>query len=98
MPPHAGHQLLIDFAKHYVDELTVLVCSLPNDPIPGTLRYDWVRQLYPDCRVVHVSDDLPQRPEDDPAFYPVWQALVRREMPRGLDVFVSSETYSSAFA
>ena len=98
MPPHRGHQFLIDFARGYVDELVVLVCSLPDDPIPGALRYDWMRRLYPDCRVVHVTDDLPQAPEDDPGFYAVWKALVEREAPRGLDVFISSETYGEAFA
>ena len=98
MPLHRGHQFLFDFARRYVDELTILVCSLDDDPMPGALRYDWVRRSNPDCRVVHVTDELPQTPDDDPQFYQIWKALVERETPRGLDVFFSSETYGSPFA
>ena len=28
MPPHAGHQYLIDFAREFVEELTVQVCAI----------------------------------------------------------------------
>ena len=51
MPPHAGHVALIDAARRLVDELTILVCSLPDDPIDGQLRFDWMKALFPDCRV-----------------------------------------------
>ena len=36
MPPHLGHQYLVDFARNYVDELNVLVCSLKSEPIPDS--------------------------------------------------------------
>jgi len=38
MPPHAGHVTLIQSARALVDELTILLCSLPDDPILGETR------------------------------------------------------------
>ena len=38
MPPHAGHVTLIRSARALVDELTILLCSLPGDPIDGEQR------------------------------------------------------------
>ena len=35
MPLHAGHRYLIETARAQVENLTVLVCSLENEPIPG---------------------------------------------------------------
>ena len=35
MPPHAGHQHLVQFAHNFAARLTVLVCSLEREPIPG---------------------------------------------------------------
>ena len=55
MPPHAGHIALIHAARALVDELTVLVCWLPGDPIAGETRLAWMRELAPDCRVIGVE-------------------------------------------
>ncbi|MDP6708296.1 MAG: AAA family ATPase, partial [Alphaproteobacteria bacterium] len=93
MPPHTGHQHLIDFARSYADRVTVLVCSLADDPIPGALRHRWVQELHPDCRVVHVTDVVPQAPEEDPAFWPIWRELIHRHEPRGVDLVFTSEAY-----
>jgi NadR type nicotinamide-nucleotide adenylyltransferase len=98
MPPHLGHCYLVDFARAYVDEVTVLVCSIAREPIPGVLRYDWTRRLFPDCRVLHVTDEVPQAPEEHPDFWPIWRDLLRREEPRGFDVFFSSEAYGDTVA
>ena len=59
MPPHAGHQMLIDSARAMVDDLTILVCWLPDDPVPGPQRLAWMRELFPDCRVVGHDGVLP---------------------------------------
>jgi HTH-type transcriptional regulator, transcriptional repressor of NAD biosynthesis genes len=52
MPPHAGHVLLCATARRLVDRLTILVCWLPDDPVPGPVRLAWMRALFPDCRVI----------------------------------------------
>lgn len=80
MPPTLGHQYLIDFGRHYVDELLVMVCTLEREPIPGALRHGWVQEMFPQAnvRIVHVSDDLPQEPADHPDFWDIWRGVVRR--------------------
>lgn len=99
MPPHAGHVYLCDFARAYVEELTVLVCSLPDDPIPGALRFRWMQELFPSARVLHCEEILPQLPEDDPEnFWPVWRDVVKRHHPEPVDVVFASEPYGLRLA
>jgi len=47
MPLHKGHQHLIDTARLHSQLVTILVCSLSSEPIPGELRYKWMKQSYP---------------------------------------------------
>ncbi len=99
MPPHAGHVYLCDFARAYVGELTILVCSLPDDPIPGALRFAWMRELFPSARVVHCEEALPQLPEDDPEnFWPIWRDVIRRYHPEPIDVVFAAEAYGKRLA
>lgn len=99
MPPHAGHVYLCDFGRAYVEELTILVCSLPDDPIPGRLRFQWMQELFPAARVVHCEEILPQLPEDDPQnFWPIWREVVRRHHPEPVDVVFASEPYGQRLA
>lgn len=98
MPPHRGHCYLADFARHYCDELTILVCTLEREPIDGALRYQWMRRMFPDCNVVHVTDDLPQTPDEHPDFWPIWRDVVRRAMPEGTDLVFASEDYGFQLA
>lgn len=97
LPYHAGHAHLIQTARAAVDSLTVLVCSIAVEPIPGGLRYQWVRNSHPDCRVVHVSEEVPQAPEDDAAFWPIWTDLITRYAGR-VDVVFTSEAYGDELA
>jgi HTH-type transcriptional repressor of NAD biosynthesis genes len=98
MPPHDGHRLLIDFARRFVDDLTVLVCSLPDDPIAGSLRHRWMRELFPDCRVCHETALLPQTPADHPEFWSLWVSAIRRHLPSGPDFVFASEAYGARLA
>jgi HTH-type transcriptional repressor of NAD biosynthesis genes len=97
LPYHAGHAHLIRSARAGVDALTVLVCSIAREPIPGGHRYQWVRAAHPDCRVVHVSEEVPQAPADDPAFWPIWTDLIRR-YDGDVDVVFTSEDYGNDLA
>ena len=100
MPPTRGHQFLIEFARQYVERLTVLVCSLKRDPIPGELRYRWVREMFPqaEVRVVHETRELPQEPKDHPDFWNIWKGVIGDAAPEGVDYFFASEAYGQKTA
>jgi len=93
LPPHRGHQYLVDFARGYCERLTILVCTREGDSVPGELRYRWMRELFPDQDVVHLTEDLPQEPAGHPDFWPIWQAVCRRYSPQPIDVVFASEDY-----
>jgi HTH-type transcriptional repressor of NAD biosynthesis genes len=97
MPIHAGHQHLIDTGRASVDQLTVLVCSHAWEPIPGELRYNWVKEMNPDVNVVWVSEELPSQPEQDPDFWNIWRRAIFKYAPRPEALF-SSEDYGNRLA
>lgn len=98
MPPHAGHVLLCETARRLVDELTILVCWLPDDPIPGPLRLAWMRALFPDCRVIGHDAVVPQAPEEHPDFWPIWREIVKAAHPEPIDLVFASEPYGERLA
>ena len=98
LPPHAGHLHLVETARAAVDRLTVLVCSLAREPIAGTLRHAWMRELCPSAHVVHVDEELPQEPAESADFWPRWIAAIRRHVPRGPDLVFTSEAYGDELA
>jgi len=91
MPPHAGHQFLCDFARASCEQLTILVCSLPTDALPSAERAAWMRELYPDCRVVWCDEVVPQAPADHPGFWPIWRDLIARRVGPVEAVFASED-------
>jgi NadR type nicotinamide-nucleotide adenylyltransferase len=97
LPYHAGHAHLIRTARAAVDELTVLVCSIDREPIDGKVRHAWVAGAHPECRVVHVAEEVPQAPEDHPDFWVIWIDLVRR-YAGAVDVVFTSEAYGDELA
>lgn len=98
MPLHGGHQLLIETARAMTDRLTILVCWLPGDPIPGEQRLQWVRDLYPDCTVVGHGAVVPQEPADDPDFWTIWTDIVRTAHPDPIGMIFASEPYGEELA
>ena len=98
LPPHEGHRFLCDFARAYCDELTILVCTLDREPIPGDLRYGWMREMFPDCRVLHLAEDVPQEPAEHTDFWEIWRGIVRRFHPEPVDFVFASEDYGHRLA
>jgi HTH-type transcriptional repressor of NAD biosynthesis genes len=98
MPPHSGHQLLCETARALVDELTILVCWLPGDPIAGPLRHRWMRELFPDCRVLGHDAEVPQYPEEHPDFWRIWRDIVVAAHPDPIDIVFASEPYGARLA
>ncbi len=82
MPPHKGHEYLCEFARNFCDELTIAVCSMPDEPIPGKLRYEWMKKLFPTCNVFWTDEVLPQEPRggDDAEFWRIWADVIRQAM------------------
>ena len=98
LPPHAGHQALVHFGMNFVDRLHVLVCSIQREPIPGQLRYAWMRELFPEANVVHIDRELPQEPKDHPQFWDIWREVVREAVGESIDYVFASEEYGRRLA
>lgn len=98
MPPHAGHLLLCDTAQHECARVTILVCWLPDDPVPGPLRLAWMRSLYPRCRVVGHDAVVPQTPDEHPDFWRIWRGIVRDAHPEPIARVYASEPYGERLA
>jgi NadR type nicotinamide-nucleotide adenylyltransferase len=98
MPPHAGHMRLCETAAGIVDQLTILVCWLPGDPIAGPLRLEWMRELFPGARVIGHDAVVPQAPEEHPGFWPIWRAIVTSAHPEPIDLVFAGEDYGVRLA
>ncbi len=98
MPPHNGHRYLIDFGRHVADELTVFLCSLPRDPIPGELRLRWMQELFPSVHLVHITEENPNANKAQPGAFKIWADAIARNMPHGVDYVFASEHYGRALA
>jgi NadR type nicotinamide-nucleotide adenylyltransferase len=98
LPPHLGHVYLVEFASRYVEQLTVVVCSLQREPIPGAVRFHWMRELFPFDNVVHLTDELPQEPGEHPDFWALWKASLERILPCRPDFVFASEGYGAKLA
>lgn len=93
MPPHNGHLYLIDFARHMVDRLYILVCTLSHEPIPGDLRYRWVRELAPTCETIHITEEIPEARRGASGATAIWARTVRDAVPAEISHVFASEDY-----
>ena len=98
LPPHRGHVHLIETARRLVDRLTVLVCSLRRETIPGERRVAWLREMFPSVDVRHHADENPSESAEHPRFWEIWTASIRRLVPSGPDLVFSSEDYGPELA
>lgn len=78
--------------------MTVAVCSLERESIPGTLRAAWLRELVPEAQVVHVTDENPQYPHEHERFWEIWTETLRRACPRLPRYLYTSEDYGDVLA
>ena len=98
MPPHRGHVHLIKSARPHARRLTILVCTQEGEPIPGELRYRWMRELFPEDNVLHLTDPNPAEPHEHPDFWKLWKKSIRRLVPRTPDMVFTSESYGDELA
>jgi len=98
MPPHTGHAYLVEVARRLCDDLTIVVGTLAREPIPGELRAAWMRAIFPDLRVVHLTDENPQDPSEHADFWDIWRASLLRVLPRPPDIVFTSDPYGARLA
>lgn len=100
-PPHKGHLYLIDTAISKCDTVYVLCCSIKSEKINGLLRWAWLTKIYKNnknVKVVHVTDENPQYPEEHEQFWAIWHKTVYENVSKDLDVIFTSEDYGEPFA
>lgn len=103
LPLHLGHEHLINTAITNCDHLTIAVCTLSREPIPGNLRFNWMKQRYAKeiiegrVNVVHLKEEwMPQDPSDcysKEIFYATWAAVLKTLAKEDIDVIFTSEDY-----
>lgn len=98
MPPHAGHQYLIEFARSYTGDLTVFVCTLAHEPIPGELRFAWMSRLFPHVRLIHVTEEIPQASRSEEGAYAIWAEAIRTRLEADPRYVFASEEYGRDLA
>ena len=98
MPPHVGHRYLISFALRFGTPLYVLVCTLDDEPIPGELRYRWVKEMVPDAEVIHVTERMPGAARGEPGAVALWADAVRSRVKEPITRVFASESYGADLA
>jgi NadR type nicotinamide-nucleotide adenylyltransferase len=98
MPPHTGHQYLIEFARAYTEEVTVFVCTLSTEPIAGDLRFAWMTRLFPDVHLVHVTEEIPQASRSQAGAYSIWAQAIRDRLHADPRYVFASEAYGADLA
>jgi NadR type nicotinamide-nucleotide adenylyltransferase len=92
LPPHRGHQLLIDTATDCSTHVTVIVCERDSDEILGEQRAGWLREMHPSAQVRVVEDRY------DPDDSRVWAENTLRWLGRPPDAVFTSEDYGERYA
>ena len=98
MPLHKGHELLLAFANHFVDTLYVVVDNLPDAPISGALRCQWIKESFPDVTVYYIPSPNPQHPDEHPDFWNIWKRSLLALLPEHPDYLFASDDYGLALA
>lgn len=100
LPFHDGHRHLVETAIEHSDIVELLVCTIKSEPIPGYIRYDWVKRIFKKEEksgklvIKHITDELPQYPKNefDTDFWYMWTHLFDRELG-DFDAVFTSEKY-----
>lgn len=95
-PVHRGHVYLLKYAQDRTEHLTIIIGSKSDEEPSGELRAKWLRELFPDARIIHVPD------HNDAANHPqpwlVWAQDTQQILTAIPDVVFSSETYGEPYA
>jgi HTH-type transcriptional repressor of NAD biosynthesis genes len=100
MPPHNGHIALLEFAMTQCDELIVSMSYKPHDPIPGELRFSWLKEIFENHNTIiveKVEDDFDDERLELNKRTKAWANFISTRYPP-IDVVFSSEKYGESFA
>ncbi|HTD98705.1 MAG TPA: AAA family ATPase [Mucilaginibacter sp.] len=98
MPLHKGHMELIEFASQRCDELTVLICATVDEPIAGSVRLEWLNNIYnADHKIkprLLIYDEalLPNTSTSSESVSRLWAGYLKEKLFE-IDIFFSSEPY-----
>jgi len=98
--PTRGHQHLIDFASAFCDgDLDVMLCTRPEDAIPGEYRLAWLTEHFGRrARVRRFHNTLPED-ASAPDFWSIWnRAILDVLVGRAPEVVFASEGYGRRIA
>lgn len=101
LPFTKGHKFLVDTALKNSEKVTLLVCSLKSESIPGEIRFNWAKEIYkyePRVNILHCTEELPQYPEEHPDFWNIWVGVAKRYCPSDIDVIFTSELYGEPYS
>lgn len=100
MPLHTGHIYLIEFAKNFVYDLTVLVDNLPDGLDTMTLedRTAIVKETFPHVNVKAIDVPTYQDPADSPDFWQFWADCIVRNVGKKPDYIIGSMDYLKPLA
>lgn len=98
LPVHNGHCYLIDMAQNSTQTLSVLLCSLPSEAIRGALRVTWLKALYPQITLYHITTADKDAQRDKPHAVQIWAETIRNTITDAVDAVYSSEAYGYALA
>ncbi len=99
-PPHKGHSYLIESALSRTDELTVVVCELAGESIPGKLRADWIQEMHPGAKVILIKDELSKTLEgaSPEEVSKKWAEYAKKILGYVPDAVFTSEEYGDRWA
>lgn len=100
LPIHSGHVALINFAAQHADEVIVSMSYTDDDPIPHTLRFEWIRKIFAHesrITVKLIADDFDQPELTLQRRTKIWAEELTRAYG-SIDYVFSSETYGDPLA
>lgn len=95
MPVHEGHLALIRLAIQYCDELIVSMSYQHNDPIPGHLRFSWLKEIFQNNNKIKAEQVIDDFDDDSLPWIDrtkIWASFLTKRYGK-IDVIVSSEEY-----
>src|SRR5262245_59665351 len=98
--PTRGHQHLIEFASAFCGgDLDVMLCTRPEDAIPGELRLRWLNEHFDGrARIRRFHNELPEDAAT-PDFWAIWNKAILDFLDgRAPDVVLASESYGRQLA